>query len=190
MKTHFKETIAELDAEILRVTRLRDHLVEIAGRDAATSPRPSPPRAERVTDRSVKRDPCREVVEFPPAKRAYKKRVVAGPVVSLKRNGVDGMEVVDVQVPVPHTAETMPEVPGTLGAAMKLQIGRLGKFTSDSLRQVIEAIYGDEDFVKNGQSFGVNLSYWSSKGKLEKLGTGPQASYRVVDKEFFERTEG
>lgn len=31
-----------------------------------------------------------------------------------------------------------------------------------------------------------HISYWASKGHLEKIGTGALASYRVIDREFFQ----
>ena len=34
-----------------------------------------------------------------------------------------------------------------------------------------------------------NISYWASKGHLEKTGSGALASYRIIDREFFKPKE-
>jgi hypothetical protein len=76
----------------------------------------------------------------------------------------------------------------TLAGAMKAEIARLGsRFGRDLLRKIVEANYGSEDFLKNGSpnAFDGNLNYWASKDILEKIGTGPQAEFKVLNKEFF-----
>jgi len=81
--------------------------------------------------------------------------------------------------------------PSTLAGAMKLEIALKPKFTREELKETILAKYGAEEFVKTASSsaFDANLSYWAAKEKLERSGMGPQASYKMIDKQFFSNVE-
>lgn len=75
--------------------------------------------------------------------------------------------------------------PSTVAGAMKREIAGFNgrSFTAEELRAALDAQYGAEDWWQNasGSAVSGNLSYWTSKNRLEKTANG----YRALEKEFF-----
>ena len=120
----------------------------------------------------VLRELCEKSSSSPPspqAKRTYKKRAVGAP-----------------QTPQAQVSKIVSGVL-TLAGAMKIEILKFSKpFLTDELRQAVKTRHPDFSAAADTTGFYGNLSYWASKEKLEKVGAGSLASYRIIDRDFFQ----
>lgn len=75
--------------------------------------------------------------------------------------------------------------PTSLGKAMKLIASRLREFSQEQLRSALDAEFSDLLEAAGESTFYGNLAYWVKTQKLNKTGDGREASYTVIDREWF-----
>jgi uncharacterized protein YlxP (DUF503 family) len=166
MKDHIAKTIADLKSERAKLDEIIATL-ERYGAATSDAPEVAVP-AERLGE------------PFLSKTRKYTRRAVRPISTTATRNlkvaatKVTGMDL---------------DKPTTVGGAMKLICKAYVK-KSFTMQDVIAALEADKDYNKFYQeSSGVstvyaNLAYWSKTGKLEKIGEGADATYKVLDLDF------
>lgn len=119
----------------------------------------------------------------PVVKRKYKQRIPKDLVTPKPVPAAPKITLADIQAAKPASGDA----PATFGAAMKLEIVRIKQpFTADELRQVLAANHAALVADVGDNALGANLAYWAAKARLQKVGMGNQAAYRVLEPEFFQ----
>jgi hypothetical protein len=165
MKPHVEQTIADLKAEREKLDWIISTLERYGGSDGAPTPSESPSIV------LARIHPLPPTATAPKPKRHYKKRSQT-----------------------PHEAEAsvdrMLSRPSTLAAAMKCFIADSKvPFTCAGCEEEMKKKYPELVEKVSPQAVYQNLSYWASKGHLEKVGQGQLAVFKVVDREHFKVTE-
>lgn len=207
MTPHIQAAVDELDTRIADLTQLRNQLVQLF--PAPTAPPVDDTRKPGCVQRFKKRRGGGRKSKTPkckrPARGPYKKRKRAdeplsapAPVRTVGARATHPETVKETEASATPVGNLGPATTAsgarisTLGGAMKVEIARFTKpFTLEDLKTRVAANHGGEDFYRNASENALyqNLFYWASKGFLVKLGTGPLATYRVVEKQFFTQVE-
>lgn len=164
--------ITEIEFRIMSLTQVSTTLKSLL----PDGPRVDIPPLESAAPIASRRSPA--VATAP--KNGGRRKPAPVPVVKEKRK----YQRRAVEAPTTPAADsTATGTPTTFGAAMKLEILRIAQpFTADALRTVVAANHATLMEGVGESALSGNLSYWTSKGRLEKTATG----YRVLEREFFQ----
>jgi len=80
--------------------------------------------------------------------------------------------------------------PQTFAGACKRVFREAGKpLTLAEANATVRAKYPQQCEGKGAEALGQNVYYWTSKGYMEKAGSGSLATYKIVNAEFFKEIE-
>jgi len=178
MNIYLKSAVQNLDCEIKRLTDIRQELLN--GAEFSETPLQLPGALVQTPGRDVPGATTPAATKTRKQKRGGQREVPKSQRPSSKEQPTERKST-----PALATADKV----STVAGAMKREIAGWGnrEFTAEELRAACDAKYGDEDWWKNASSSAVsgNLSYWSSKGRLDKTDKG----YKSADAAFFEDTQ-
>jgi hypothetical protein len=82
------------------------------------------------------------------------------------------------------------DAPATFAGAIKRLVRTAAKpLTIQEIINTIQERWPDLADGKDGNNVMVNLSYWASQGKCEKIGRGALATFKVLDTDYFQEIE-
>lgn len=190
MKPHIAQTIADLRLEVNRLQGIID-LLTVWGKATSKEPMPGSEiqnsmeavvkkvEADVTTYRSITpRRRSRQTEIDCPITAAYERAEA----VTLAENKPTTLttEQLDAKIEADFNA------PKTFSGACKRVLRQ--SMTSLGAHQVLKVIqerWPDLAPDKEAGDIEANIRYWVSKGYCEKIGAGPQATFRVIDQEFF-----
>ena len=172
---NIETTVAEIDFRIGQLQDLRGRLVAY---DLAYAP---------PTDHPA---PVEPVPAPAPVRRKYKPRRTGMPPLDVTAKAKPGRKPKPVQTPE-QAAASVEKILGTgapttfAGACKRVLREAPGGLTLAAVIESVSNQWPDLCGEKNLQTVASNLTYWTSKGYAEKVGSGSLATFRVLDKEFF-----
>ncbi|MEI6076729.1 MAG: hypothetical protein WCS94_14195 [Verrucomicrobiota bacterium] len=168
---HVQQTIQHINSRISTLTTMRDALASFEQELislAETAPKPAKPAKPA---KAARRTPRPAVVRASkaPAKRAT---VAAAPAATASSAA-------------PANGE-----PVTFAGAIKRMVRESAKpMTISEIYSAIQSRWPALAEDKDGNNVMVNLTYWASQGKCEKLGRGALATFKVLEPEYFQETQ-
>jgi len=173
------QRISKLQAAREAMAALVPELISlpVAAIQPTTQPATAAPRKVRAAVAKV-------TASRPPAKAKrgpYKKRAAsAGIAVPVEQ----GAPAEPVEVNITNGA------PATFAGAIKRLVRTAANpLTIQEIINTIQERWPDLAEGKDGNNVMVNLSYWASQGKCEKLGRGAMATFKVPDAGYFQETQ-
>jgi hypothetical protein len=179
MNDAIQKTIAAVREKRDQCDGLLQHLEKFMAEEAAPSPQSSPPMGER------KPEP-----EKP--KRKYTRRAGGMAPLDLTARKKPGRKpkVVETAAQAAAVVDTVLHGPQSFAGACKRVLREAKNPMSvndvfDAVQTRWPSICGDRD----ASHAAANVTYWTSKGYMEKIGMGAQATFRILKPEFFQETE-